>query len=75
MVVVDVGDVAEASVFDAGLAAWVVLGGEDDAVVLTQAVGLLGVGDLVVAEFAALVAEVLGAGVEPVDLLVACVAE
>ena len=74
-VVVDVGDVAEAAVLDPWLADWVVLGGEDDAVVLAQAVGLLGVRDLVFAEFAAFAAEVLGAGVEPVDLLVACVAE
>jgi hypothetical protein len=43
------------------------LGGEDHPVVLAQPVGHLGVGELALAELAAFVTEVLGAGVEAFD--------
>ncbi len=46
------------------------LGGECDQIAFAKSVVLVGERDLAWAEFAALGAEVLGAGVEPVDLLV-----
>jgi len=67
--------VGDAAVLDAWLVGWVVLGGEDDAVSFAQAVRLVGVRDLGFAEVAAFATEVLSAGVEAVDFLVACVAE
>ena len=56
--------------FSTGLPWRAVLGGERDEVAFAQAVVDAGERDLAVAEFAALGAEVLGAGVEPVDLRV-----
>jgi hypothetical protein len=66
----DVEDLSAAAVLDAGLAGLVVLVDECYAVSGADAVVNTGDRDLVVAEFAALGAEMLGARVEPVDLLV-----
>ena len=62
VVVVDAGDLAEAAVLDPRLPGRTVLAVEDHAIVFVEAVGLLGVRDLAVAEFAALLRGGVGRG-------------
>jgi hypothetical protein len=68
-------DLAAGSVLHPRLARWAVLGCEGDDVAFAQPVVGVFEWDLAVAEFAALGAEVLGASVESVDLLVGGVSD
>lgn len=69
-VFVDVCDLAAGAVLDTGLSRRPVLGGERDQITFAQPVVQVRERNLAGAEFAARDAEVLSAGVEPVDLLV-----